>query len=236
MRKNNLIFAFILSFISFYSISQSKKIHFVYYKKSNFYANEKGIYADTLLLKNSYLIHKYILTKHPKDVTKTVGFIDYKLLSDEEKKIVIDIFSLSNFKYDCYYNVKKNKTSMYVTRIDNDETQNLLKKLFKETYSSYYNRIYIDHNKNEMFSTNSFFGTVYKFFPNNLVINWYDATKISGEYTFTVEKATFKDLIVVDPALEKHVTPYNTFANCEYGVQKIVSFYDTTELISVNLE
>ncbi|MEO5776469.1 MAG: hypothetical protein ABIQ27_06170 [Flavobacterium sp.] len=244
MKKIKLIFVFILSISSFNLIGQSaastdsnSKIHFVYHKKSNLFINEKGIYADTLLLKTGFKELTYQLTKHPTDSTKTVGFIDLKRISKEDQKRIIGIFSHSNFKYDCYYNIKKNQTAMYVTRIENDETHDLLKSLFKDTFSNeYYNRIYIDYNKSDKFYTNSRFSTLYKFNQKYIVIDWFDENKIGGEYKHLEGEVTYKDLVLADSTLEKHVTPFFTFANCDYGIQKLVTFFDTTELISVNLE
>ena len=244
MKKNKLILVFIISVLSSNLFGQSTinsdsktKIHFVYHKNSNLYINEKGIYADTLFLKTLFNELKYQITKHPTDSTKIVGFIDLKKISKDNEKKIIGIFGHSNFKYDCYYNIKKNQTIMYVTRIENDEIQDLLKKLFKDTYSKvYYIRIYIDYNKNDKFYTNSPFGTLYRFNPKNLVINWYDENKIGGEYTHLERDVIYKDLILANPTLEKHVTPYFIFANCAYGIEKLITFFDTTELISVNLE
>lgn len=244
MKKIKLIFVFIFSFSNFSLFGQSTvnndskaKIHFVYHKKSNLYINEKGIYADTLFLKNAFKQLTYQISKHPSDSTKTVGFINLKEISKKDQKKIIGIFGHSNFKYDCYYNIKKNQTAMYITRIENDEIHDLLKRLFKDTYSStYYNRIYVNYNKNEKFSTNSKFGTLYRYNPNNILIKWYDDNKIGGEFNHLDGNRIYKDLILANPALEKHVTPFFTFANCDYGIQKLITFFDTTELISVNVE
>ena len=205
--------------------------------KSNFYINEKGFYADTLFLKNFFEKITYQIAKNPTDSTKIVGLIELRFLSKQDRKRVIGIFSHSNFKYDCYYNIKKNETAVYVTRIENDEIHDLLEKLFKDTYSNvYYNRIYTDYNKNEKFSANSQFGTLTRYYPKKLIVEWYDENKIGGEFNHVNGNLIYKDLILANPSLERHVTPYYIFANCDYGIQKIITFFDTTELVSVNLE
>lgn len=243
MKKNKWLFFLILQILSFNLFGQvvakdnsKTKIHFIYYRKSNFLINDKGLYADTMFLKKSFDKLTYQLTKHPNDSTKTVGFIDLKFLTSKDQKRVINIFSNSNYKYDCYYNIKKNQTAMYITRIESDEVRLLLKKLFKDTYSHiYYNRIYINYNKIVKPNTIFQYG-MYRRKQDNVLIKWYDENKIGGEFSITAGNLIYKDLIIANPNLERHVTPFFLFKNCDYGIQKIITYFDTIELISVNLE
>jgi hypothetical protein len=223
------------SFTLFYqSPKKTQKIHFVYHIKSNCELYEDGMYADTLLLKQGSLKSlPFQLKKHPKDASKIVGFVEYKNLTKNQKSTIVGIFEHNNIKLDCYYNPKKDQTIVYTNRYENDNDRLLLKKYLNKTYTpSLNNKAYVDYKTNQRSYMNSPISSTLEFDPRKMTIEWFDDTKTAGQFKISNGKFTFTDLIVANPDIDKHITPTYLFSNCEYGIQKVVSIFQTMELIS----
>ena len=86
------------------------KIIYTYHKKSNYIVNEKGIYADTILLKMDLPNKKFAKVKSPVDSLKIVGYIPLYNIDDNDKlnikRNILKCYSKINVIFDL-----KKKTS-----------------------------------------------------------------------------------------------------------------------------
>lgn len=92
------------------------KIKFVYEKVSNYHLDEKGIYADTLLLQQDLKKNKYEKVASPVDPETTLGFISYDKLSSKEKKNIASSILHNAELISGEYDKQTNTTTLQVTR------------------------------------------------------------------------------------------------------------------------
>ena len=94
------------------------KIYFTYTKKSNYYFTDKGIYADTLLLKIDLPNKKFTLTKFPNNDSITAGFIPIDELTKNDNTILSNSASRNFSTTEVVFDVKKRKAT--ITKIFTD--------------------------------------------------------------------------------------------------------------------
>ena len=96
------------------------KIYFTYTKKSNYYFTDKGIYADTLLLKIYLPNKKFTLTKFPNNDSITAGFIPIDELTKNDNAILSNSASRNFSTTEVVFDVKKRKAT--ITKIFTDNS------------------------------------------------------------------------------------------------------------------
>lgn len=214
------------------------KIHFIYHHRCNIIVNEKGIFADTLLLKFHFPNLKYTKVALPNDDKTIGGFVPIENLSENDIERIVGTISHLTYETAGLYNVKKNRTFLLGKRIKDDVTAKELKQILKKSCGNgFYSRKYFCFNKN-LLEVFNYFGGIrdIKMCPERNQIKWIDKDLFVGEYNEGNEKITTTNLVQFSPDLDKHITPILLFGNCEYGIFKIKSVYETIELKEVYYE
>jgi hypothetical protein len=211
------------------------KINFVYEQKSNFLIQDGKVYADTLLLIHTYPKLKFLKVTSPTDERQTVGFLDLQNLTKEDKKTLENNLYHTTHTIKGTYDLKKNKTKLFYTR-GNKSLNETFKKYFGGSYNSFVFNVIIDY-ENKNIQTNYPLTNYIDAFENQLKkIDFVNNEKCRG--TFTYRKNTYigTDWVTLDKKYSNKVAPDIIFANNNFGVARIVSLFDTIDLISVSYE
>lgn len=213
----------------------TKKIHFVYEEKSNYFINENGVYADTLLMKIDFPNLKYTLKKHPKDSTILCGFSTFKGLGEKNNEKLRSILYHNNETIYGTVDLKKNITTLNYIR-DDYKTKELFKKVFNENYNKFEYTIEIDYNRSKIYY--SFPSVDYKKRFDDLMreVIFYDDSKLYGHYFRQTDLYREDNLVTFDKSLDKKINMDLIFNNNEYGLSKHISVFSTIELKSVKYE
>ena len=232
----------LLLFISTLSIAQIEtppteysKIHFVYHTTSDYYIDDKGVYADTLLFKIDLPEKKYAITKSPLDSTLVVGFMPKYSFNDEEKKVL-------NYKMIRYYKTttvvfdyKKNKSEVTTVfpdfnLIPKNVTDFLGASLSKNSFSS---TSFITYKDNYQYKVENKVENTIDSYEKN-VVRWIEGKENIGMFDYKLDGVLYKNMLIVDSKLNKHIVPTTLFSNCEYGVTKVDAIPFTVNLIKVS--
>lgn len=226
----------LLSFINIFSQATfeempegTKEIHFEYERKSNYYINEKGVYADSLLIMLDFPKVKFENATHPLDSTKITKFIPFKHFDSENRKYLASILYHSNEKSYATYYVSSMITVVYVKR-DDEEIKKIFKKYLKTSYNKFEYRTQFDFRNKTVkidFPRNNYFDS-FKSIEKEIYYN----SEVEGNFYQEVKEKTFKSMVYMNNKLVKYVTPI-IFTNNNFGVEKIVNINDTIELKSV---
>lgn len=231
-------FIVFFQFFSFGQIQEKpkefKKIKFVYQSKANFGFNHKGIFGDTILLKIDIPNKKFIKLQSATDSTKIIGFIPYKNLTPDEISHLRSVIFHTNVRTDVVYKVKSKKAISKSYFCSDQQTKeifaNYLGDSCKET-ESFQNLIIFKDGKYKVISEFSV-GT----YKVEKAVKWNEDMENVGTYENEYKGMVYTNAIIVDPTLDKHISPLPPFTNCDYGITKILSTKATTELISVTYE
>ena len=217
---------------SFDSIPENaKEIHFVYEVKSNYYVNESGVFADTLLFQVDFPKLKFSKVTNPNNSAFVCGVVEWKDFNNENKKKLSSILYHTNEKIEGEFNVKKNVTIIRVERND-DLTRAVFKKYLKKSYSHFEYTITINYN-------NKTIGTRYPSveysneFKNKSKEIVYDMNGLSGTFKEDRNEFEFENKIILNDKLNNKIIPGELFSNNSFGVEKIYTVTKTTELKSV---
>ena len=207
----------------------AKEIHFVYEKKSNYFVNEKGVFADSLLLATDFPRMKFEMINHPLDSTKICGFVSFKKLNKDEKKFLENTIYHTNEKIVATYYIPSKTTIFNVTRND-DEAKNIFNKYFHQTYFKFEYRQ--EFNYNTGIEKRQFPRVNYtlKFEEIEKTITTKDA--INAYYTEVKKNISYKNIVLMNENLSKFITPM-IFTNNDFGVEKLESISETIQLKSV---
>lgn len=209
-----------------------KKIHFVYQQKTNYYIDEKGVFADTLLFQVDFPELKYAKVVSPNDSLFIYGFVSIKDLKRQDKKRLSSILYHNNQKFEGEFSVAKNTTIIKVER--NDElTRAIFKKHLKSGYSTFRYTITIDYNKKTIFTDYPMAAYLLEFKSESKQI-LYDASKLSGVFKAENGDFIFENKVVLNDKLSNKIVTGQVFTNNFFGVEKITSVRDRYELISVS--
>ena len=214
-----------------------QKIHFVYEQKSNYFINQNGVYADTLLLSFDFPTIKYMKAKSPTNQNQMVGFIPYGLFyHDEDKRKLISSIYHNTQTYEGVYDIKKDKTIIRVKREQKCEAFQRVSSYLKEkVLPDFRYRIEINYKKE----------TIGSYFPNtswnccfekekNIII--FNANTTSGYYKEVLAEAVATNLILLNRNLNNKIVPGLVFVNNDFGVEKIKTLFSIYELKSVTYE
>lgn len=210
----------------------AKEIHFVYEKKSNYYIDERGVFADTLLYQVDFPKLKYTKVISPSDSLFVCGFIKLKDFNDQEKRKLSAILYHANEKMKGEFNIKKNITIIKVERNDS-LTRQVFKKHLKSSYSYFGYTITMDYNKKTIFLQFPLVEYLREFKNDSKVI-LYSLNKLSGIFKEEREEFIFENIIVLNDVLSNKIVPGQIFTNNAFGVEKIKTVYNTIQLKSVS--
>lgn len=207
----------------------AKEIHFVYERKSNYYVNEKGVFADSLLLATDFPKMKFEKINHPLDSTKICGFVSFKKLNKENKKFLESTIYHTNEKIVATYFIPSKTTVFYVTRND-EEARNI--------FNKYFNSIYYKFEYRQEFNYNT--GIEKRQYPRvNHVLKFEEIEKtivpddaVHASYTEVRKNVVYKNIVLMNENLSKFITPI-IFTNNAFGVEKLESINQTIQLKSV---
>ena len=214
-----------------------KKIHFVYEERSNYFLNDSGVYADTLLLAFDFPKLKYTKVESPFKTNTICGFLPFSAFSNPEDKLRLVGGALyhTNQTYKGTYYVNRNKTKINVIR-NNKEIKEKVKKYFDEYFPKHTYDIVVNY-KNETENTIfiGWFGNEEKTEGKNRV-TYLDDEKLTGSYTTRNAYIQETKTVVFNKKLNAKIVPAVLFFNADYGVEKIITLFETYELKSVTYE
>lgn len=211
------------------------KIKFVYEKVSNYHLDEKGIYADTLLLQQDLKKNKYEKVASPIDSQTILGFISYdKLSSKEKKKIASSIFHNAEL-ISGEYDKNTNTTVLRVIRKDNDVFKKI-KQYLKRNVDGVNSTIEINYATRQYTNSNGNSKTVKSFDEVGQKITY--EGKSSGFYAFQNKNTGEEIKIAVDfkENLPAVVLPDMVLLNNTAGVNTVFSLQGIAYLKSVSYE
>ena len=211
------------------------KIKFVYEEKSNFIIQDDKLYADTLLFKITFPKLKFSKAISPIDSTQTIGCIAIKNLSREDKRTLEGHLYHSTHKIEGTYNVQDKITKLYYTRGSKHLTE-IYKKYFGGNFSPFAFTIVVDYNKQKIDTNYPSVNYSASFDSELKKIVYANEDKSVGTYTFQTKKGTKTDMVTLNKKHNKKITPAIVFLNNDFAVDKIVSVYNTTTLLSVIYE
>jgi hypothetical protein len=212
------------------------KIKFVYEQQSNFLIENGNLYADTLLFRISFPKLKFSTVISPIDSTKTIGFIAMKNLNKEDKRTLGSSLYHTTHIITGIYDVKKNKTKLLFRRGSPALTE-IFKKYFGGDSSPFVFDVIIDY-KNDAIYTNYPSVNYSSSIKSKLKkIIFASTDKSVGTCTFLTHRNDFQtDVVTLNNKYSKKITSDEVFSNNDYAIDKIVSLYDTTTLLSVIYE
>lgn len=212
-----------------------KKIHFVFEGKSNYFINDNGVYADTLLISFDFPNLKYSKVNSPIEANGVCGFLPFTAFSNisDKKKLVGGLYH-SNQTYECTYYVNKNKTKIKIIR-DNNEVREKVKKYFNEYFQRFTMDKTIDYKKEtENTITTTSQGT--DRFEPKYKVTYFDNERLTGSYKSKNSYYEMTSIVVFNKKLNPKIVPGILFHNVEFGAEKITTLFSTYELKSVTYE
>ena len=240
IRMEKIIF-FILILVGNIASSQKSipetysKIKFVYEQKSNFFTVDNKVYADTLLLKVEFPKTKFTKVVSPQDSLKIIGSVKIKSLSKEEIKRLESQLYHNTHLIQGIHNLKTNKTTLFFKR-GSGELIKTYRENFGHNFTPFAYKIIIDYNKKTI-NTNYPKVNYSKSFQSELKkIDFVDAEKEIGSCSYQTANGIMTDIVNFNKLYNIKVATDMIFSNNDYGVEKIVSFFDTTTLTSVTYE
>lgn len=232
--KLNLICLFLTTLI-FSQIAEKpknfNKINFEYETKANYFVDNQGVYADTLLLKIDFPNLKYIEKNNTIENVNYTGFIPLITLKRDNLDKLISILYHTNQKIFGVYNKKSNKTILKVIR-DDENLKKIFKENFKKSYHYFNYEVIINFNKNEI-ETNyprvSYSNTIEE--KNKIIIYKRDTFGIFKEIIQNIE---YINNVYLNSELDSKIMPEDLFSNNNFGIEKIEKIQSTTILKSVS--
>ena len=234
MNKILLLCCVLVTFKMFSQIEEKpanfKKIKFVYETKSNYFIDEEGIYADSLLIKLDFPEIKFTTVNTLIENENYNSFIPLKQLKESNIKKLCGILYHTNQKFIGEYDVEKNETSYSVER--NDElTKKIFKNILKKSYSTFFYKKVVKFSKDKIHinypSVNYTFTITEK--AKNIILE----NQLIGRYKEVVNNLEFSNVVLLNINLDSKIMPDDIFTNNNYGVEAIKKLNETTILKSV---
>jgi hypothetical protein len=215
---------------------QYSKIKFVYEQKSNFFFEDDKVYADTLLI--AYLFPKLEFSKiiSPLDSKKIIGFLAINDLNKEDKKRLGSSLYHLTHTIEGSYDLKKNKTKLFFTRGNKTMYEILKKHIGGSGYSKFTFNVIIDYGAKKIHTNYPRTNYTESFGSRVKHINFANNDKVLGTYTFQTENGTRTDVVTLNKNYKNKIAPNIIFSNNDFGVDQIVSLFDTIKLISVSYQ
>jgi hypothetical protein len=211
------------------------KIKFVYEQKSNFYIENDQLYVDTLLLKMEFPNLKFSKIVNPQDSTKIVGLVNLKSLRSDDNRKLGGIIYHSTHMIEGNYDKIEQKTKLSYVRA-NSASNAILKRYFKDYYSSFSFNVIVDYLKNKIYTNYPSVNYEETFESKMNKITFLNDEKTVGIYSFENKKGINTNEIILNKKHSNKITPRIIFSNNDFAVNKITSLLDTITLISVTYE
>ena len=211
-----------------------KEIHFEYEKSSNYFINKDGVYADTLLLKLHLPMLKFQKTKHPLHENEICGFIPHKNFTEEATTKLGGALYHINERIRGVYNRKKNITVLTIVRDNSVQPtfRGFLKRKSSKGPGYFKHTMTIDYNKKTIRREYPMTSADFVFDTQLCDIVFAANKTLSGRYKEQFDDKIFENIVVLNPALDKAVTPGEIFTNNDSGIEQILSIAETITLKS----
>lgn len=214
---------------------QYSKAYFVYERKSNYHIDEKGVYADTLLLKAEFPDLKYSRVKHPIDSIRIVGYVPLDKLSKKDKDELASSIYHTTELIEGVHDFKKNITRLKIRR-DDANAKEVIKKYLGERYHKFKHKETIDYNKQKIWLKFPSISYTKKFDTELKTIKFGSDTRLWGYYRENRKTLLLDNFVLLKEGLDNKIVPDVIFSNNEFGVEKIATIYQTIRLKSVTFE
>lgn len=212
-----------------------RKINFMYQQQSNVTLTDKGIYADTLLLKKHFPEMIFPSVNKEEQSVKTIGFIPFSELNELNKKKLIRLLSHDNVFIKGVYDVKKNKVNLVkfsdLFDFENSDKNRIVKK--DKIHIDKYTLKYLKNHTKLKFS--SFCCSSIEDINKNR-IEWTNKEEGIGLYNSKINNILFTAIFEFSADLPKFVSPTAIFSNSEYGVKNVDAKEFRYRLLSVSYE
>jgi hypothetical protein len=207
------------------------KIIVEYKSYINLSLDENTVYGDSLLLTGLLPRKNYKMKRT--NFNKLVPYIEIKNLTEDERIKLTNFFVSNNILTKITYNVKNKKKVFYNILGFDTQYMNNVTKLLNTSYSKIKCETVIYKTIDDFnYKESSSMGVKTYNFKDSLII-WDDENKLSGTFLDHNHDEKYYSLIFINPDLDRNITPHSLFGNCEYGIEKIITKYHTTELSSV---
>jgi len=230
-----LVFAWNIALAQTETPETYSRIKFVYEQKSNFIIEDDKLYADTLLFRITFPKLKYSKVISPIDSTQTIGSIAIKNLSREDKRTLEGNLYHSTHKIEGTYDVHDNITKLFYTR-GSKSLSKIYKEYFRDSFIPFAFTVVVDYNKQKIDTNYPRVNYSASFYSELKKIDYANEEKSIGTYTFQTKKGAQTDVVTLNKNNNNKITPAIVFSNNDFAVDKIVSIYNTTTLLSVIYE
>lgn len=207
----------------------TKEIHFIYEKKSNYVIDNNGVYGDSILFAIDFPKLKTILKKNPKDSTQFTHFVSFKNMNKDEEKFLWSSLYHTNEIIKGTYFISSKTLVFYITRND-EETKKIFKKYFSQTYYKFEYRQ--EFNYITRIEKRQFPSVNYNFKFDEIEKTIVSENNAVSYYTEERNNINYKNSVSMNENLSKYITPI-IFTNNAFGVEKLESIKEIINLISV---
>ena len=211
------------------------KIHFVYEQKPNFFIENNKLYADTLLFRISFPELKFSKEISPIDSTKTIGFIAIENLSKTDKKSLNGFLYHTAFMIQGIYDVKRNETKLFYTN-PTKPFREIYKKYLGANFPNVNYNVVIDYKNREIYKNYFYLNKVAPLGSQLIALTFTNEDKSIGTYTFQTKNGSQTNVVAINNKHNKKITSDEVFSNNDFAIEKIISLYDITTLMSVVYE
>jgi hypothetical protein len=133
------------------------------------------------------------------------------------------------------YDKIEQKTKLSYVRA-NSASNAILKRYFKDYYSSFSFNVIVDYLKNKIYTNYPSVNYEETFESKMNKITFLNDEKTVGIYSFENKKGINTNEIILNKKHSNKITPRIIFSNNDFAVNKITSLLDTITLISVTYE
>ena len=235
IKKFSVLF-FLISGLGFsqieYPTKSFKKIMFTYKIATKFKFNSDGLTATNELLRRTFP-RRYIGVAKSSDESTKESYLTFKEMTITEKNALSKLLLEYNSIKECTYDVDKKTVFFNKTYAFDHETSKALKQIYtfeNEVKVENSNILYKKDNNCEINLTD---GSVDYWFGNDKLSNLSE-TQDMGIFNYSYFTYRFPNQVFFDKKLSKFINPTTLFANCDYGVTKVVSLAFDCNLIKVS--
>ena len=139
----------------------------------------------------------------------------------------------SNEQIEGVYDTKKNKTTLQIKR-DDFELKNLFRTHFNENYQKFKYIIIVDYNKQKIYYKYPSSSYSFNFSEMFKKIEYNDDTFLEGNYLSQTKEYIQNNKVFFNNKLNPKIGTDIIFSNQKFGLIKIVTVFETVELLTEN--
>ena len=238
MKKDKYLFFALIFFNFLFSqekIDENKedKIYFTYLKKSNYIIKDSNVYGDSLMFAIDFPYLKPRKAKFSNDSLNSEFFLPVSSFINENKTKLVGILYHSNEQIEGVYDTKKNKTTLQIKR-DDFELKNLFRTHFNENYQKFKYIIIVDYNKQKIYYKYPSSSYSFNFSEMFKKIEYNDDTFLEGNYLSQTKEYIQNNKVLFNNKLNPKIGTDIIFSNQKFGLIKIVTVFETVELLTEN--